>query len=288
MEQRSKNLAWWIPLIFALSACSGALDGPAGGGPLGAPNGNFAQGTLGSQPEIQQMSNECLSLYTMRFSGEAAGETKSWFQIQEDQKYFPTPGLILKSSKEGLPNEEICPNCEGRIVRVIDFGDPGFNPLRFSMDYGMFMASLRNHSVRPEILAQARYQDFPVSAVSDVSFKALPVVSGNLYVLLLSNKELEPMTEPTAFNSAEELYAMMECSKHPEAHPFMSLRTFVASYNDPAITLHMPPSVPVTIDDPQGSSKGTIKKSGMDDDNGVAPAGQRIQQEKLKLKDEDD
>ncbi|MCE9626227.1 MAG: hypothetical protein K8R69_12390, partial [Deltaproteobacteria bacterium] len=129
MKNFSGKSGWWLPLVLALSACTGgSLDGSAGGGPVGASQANFAQGTLGSLPDIQQMSDGCFSLYTMRFSGEAVQENKSWFQISEGQKAFPTPGLILKNGKESLPNEEICTNCEGKIVR-------GFHP-----GFGIFVA----------------------------------------------------------------------------------------------------------------------------------------------------
>ncbi|MCE9625022.1 MAG: hypothetical protein K8R69_06160, partial [Deltaproteobacteria bacterium] len=113
-----------------------------------------------------------------------------------------------------------------------------------------FGVSLRKDFIRPEILSQARYQDFPVSAVGDVSFKGLPIVSGNLYTLLLSTKPAEPVSEPTAFESAEELFAMMECSKKPEEHPYMLLRTFYASYNDPEFSLVKVPPPDVSLPPP--------------------------------------
>ncbi|MFO1463829.1 MAG: hypothetical protein U1F66_08615 [bacterium] len=232
MRQNVFNKLVWLFLAVALSACSGALDssggGVTGGGPVG---GQLAEGTLGSQSNIQQMGDECLSPYTIKFSG--GGGDPSWYILEKDQKNFPNPGIIVKSAKEPIINDEICKDCEGKTVRVIDMGDPDFNPFHEKMDFSMLMTRIWKHGLKPEEIAQARYQDFTVSAVGDVSFKGLAIDPMHVYVLLLANKAAVPVTQPTAFGSEDEFYAMTACSMHPEGHPFWRLAAFQARFNEP-------------------------------------------------------
>ncbi len=232
MRQNVFNKLVWLFLAVALSACSGALDssggGVSGGGPVG---GQLSEGTLGSQSNIQQMGDGCLSPYAIKFSGWVGDP--SWYILEKDQKNFPSPGIIVKSAKEPIVNEEICKDCEGKTVRVIDMGDPDFNPFQEKIDFGMLMTRIWKHGLKPEEIAQARYQDFTVSAVGDVSFKGLAIDPMHVYVLLLANKAAVPVTQPTAFGSEEEFYAMTACSPHPEGHPFWRLSAFQARFSEP-------------------------------------------------------
>jgi len=264
---------------LTLLACSGAMDAPVGG-PPGTSQLQNSEGVLGSQSDVQNMDNACLTSYNLKFQGDGTGDSTMWYILQADQKNFPTPGIVVKESKGPNVTDDICEDCEGRTVRLIDFGDPKFKPLQEKSEFGTFMIGIWRQQIKPEVLAQARYQDFTVSAVGDVSFKGMPIEPYHLYLFLLSNKPINQVTEPTAFASKEEFFAMTACSNHPEDHPFVHLRAFQARFNEPTV-LHLPPGGPVQIDPDSIKNGGETTKPGTNllIDQNVSPVFQKMKED---------
>ncbi len=280
-------------LLLLLAACSGAVDGTGagtGGGPLGnggVGGGNFAQqGTLGSQSDIQEMGDECLHPYTLRFTGETLVEGGNWYILQQEQKNFPTPGLVVKNQKEPVVNEEICSDCAGRIVRLIDMGDPGFNPFQEKFNFLMFVTGVRKHFVKPELIAQAVYQDFVVGSVGEVTLKDLPIQANHLYMILLSAKPMAPVSGATSFQNADEFYAVTACSDKPEMHPFTWLRVFQARYNVPG---NFPKPIPqddgISLDNLKDKDKVVIPVQPPEVDPGDPVYQQNLPFEKFKARE---
>lgn len=276
-------------LLLLLAACSGAVDGPGaglGGGPLGGPgsgSGNFAQGTLGSQSDIQEMGDECIHPYTLRFSGENLVEGGNWYLLQPEQKSFPTPGLVMKYQKDPVVNEEICSDCAGRVVRLIDFGNPEFNPFQEKVAFTMFMVGVRKHFVKPELIEQAVYQDFVVGPVGEVALKDLPIQANHLYMFLLSAKPIAPVSGATSFQNADEFYEMVACSTKPETHPFTWLRAFQARNNVPG---NFPKPVPENELNPEIFKEKTVIPMPVPEGDPGDPAVQTpVQFNRVKIRD---
>lgn len=228
-------------LLLFLAACSGAVDSGGPGGSIGAPGtGNFAEGTLSSQAGIQELADECIHPYVMRFKNDVISKEDVWYIIQSEQKYFSSPALIVRDQKEPLVDEEICSNCAGRVVRLVDFGDPGFKPFQEKQDFILFSVAIRKHFVKPELIAQAVYQDFVVGNLGEVNLKDLPIQANHLYFFLLSNKTMAPVAGATSLQNAEDFYDMSDCSNRAEDQPFTWLRMFQARMSAPGSLQKIP------------------------------------------------
>ena len=219
---------------MSLLACSGAVDGPGPGvglgGPLGQVGGvgqtNYAEGTLPSQSSVQELAGGCGNELSLRFAGET-NETQNYLLRETVPSFFPKTTVV---KVEG-GTAQTCPQCQGRLLRVIDLGEaPGWTQGTLQQHntkmFGWTIA-LSNDTWNPDLLPAARYRDYVIGVNGEVDLGSLEMKENHLYFFIISRTMGVPVTAPTAFASIEEFNAMFSCPKHGNVNglaPFEPLR----------------------------------------------------------------